>query len=508
MSGPRFPGGLKLDPRKIASEGELRELPMPARLHVPLLQHLGEPARPCVAPGERVLKGQRIGDAVGLLSANIHAPTSGHVRSIESRDIGHASGQPLPCIELEADGADEWQRLPAWPQWRDRTPAALIQRLRDAGVVGLGGGVFPTDVKLSAPDEPVHTLIVNGAECEPYIACDDALLRAHADDVVAGASLLAYALSAQRVLLAIEDGMPEAIAATTDAIARLGDGATVATVPTRYPQGGERQLIHVLTGIDVSATILPRQRGVVCINVGTAAAAWRAVVSGEPVIDRLVSVTGPGIRSPQTFRTPIGTSIAALVEAAGGYTDCAERLVLGGPMMGIAVAHDDIPIGKSVNCVLALSADEVRAMGPELPCIRCGECARVCPATLLPQQLNFHIAAGNWSAVRAFGLVDCIECGLCAYVCPSQIPLVESFRFGKGEVSWQDRERQRADISRRRHEQRQARLTQAAEARATRLAQRQSAPIAVSPSAAAAVAAAMAKARERAGSDRDKGPAQ
>lgn len=500
MSGHRFPGGLRLDPRKLASDAPLRVLPTPQRLIVPLLQHAGAPARPCVGIGDRVRKGERIGAATETALAHVHAPTSGRVSAIDARDIGHPTGSLLPCIEIEADGDDEWQRMPPLPSWPSLSPALLRARLRDAGVVGLGGATFPADLKLGGDAPAINTLILNGAECEPYIACDDALMRERAHDVLAGAALLAHVCGARRTVIAIEDRMHEALAAMRAAQANDASlaGIDIQAVPTRYPQGGERQLVRAITGIALAAGVLPRSRGVLCVNVGTAAAAHRAVVFGEALVSRIVTVTGRGVASPCNLDVPVGTPVSALVEAAGGYTPDAQRLVIGGPMMGHAVRHDAIPVGKGSNCVLVLGADDVRAHATEMPCIRCGACADACPARLLPQQLHFHIAAGEWPKVRSLGLADCIECGLCAYVCPSHIPLVEAFRYGKGELAWQVREAERAKLSKARFERRQARLALAAKAREARLKARESGALAASVAqAAAAMAPAAATATKQ-----------
>jgi electron transport complex protein RnfC len=491
MTGHRFPGGLRLDPRKLASTRAISVLPMPDRLAVPLLQHLGEPATACVAAGDAVRRGQRIGEAAGLLSAHVHAPAAGTVVAIEDRPIGHPSGRALPCIVIDTSVDAAAERLAPCPDWAALAPARIGERLREAGVVGLGGAVFPTDLKLAAPDLPVQLLIVNGAECEPWIACDDALLRERADQVLAGAAILGHALAAARIVIAVEDRMVEAAAAVRAALAVAGTSGTagieLVLVPTRYPQGGERQLIRTLTGIEVGAGTVPRERGVVCINVGTAAASWRAVVHGEALTDRIVSVTGSGVATPCNVQAPLGAAVADLVAAAGGYLPQAQRLVLGGPMMGIALDHDQVPVGKAVNCVLVLAADELRGGGPQLPCIRCGECSRVCPARLLPQQLHAHVQAGQWARTAQLGLSDCIECGLCDVVCPSRIPLVETFRHGKGELAFQARERERADASRRQFEDRGARLARIEAERQAKLRAREQA---LSASAAVAAAAA------------------
>lgn len=487
----RFHGGLRLAGHKAESTAApIRHCPLPAELVLPLAQHAGEAALACVVVGQRVRRGERIGEAQGERSAHVHAPASGAVRAIERRPLPHPSGLAGDCIVLVPDGGADDLRLDPMPDWQRIEPETLRERIRAAGIVGLGGAAFPTAEKLGAAR---HTLILNGAECEPWIACDDALLRERADEVVLGGRVLRRAVGAERVLLAVEDNMPGARAAASAAIVAHGaDEIELVTVPTLYPEGGERQLIRVLTGLEVPSGGMPRDIGVIVQNVGTAAACWRAVDAGEPLLSRIVSVTGPGVNAPGSFEVALGTPIAHLIAQAGGYTNAAERLVLGGPMMGLALPHDDFPIVKASNCVLVLSAAQVQESAPELPCIRCGECSRVCPAQLMPQQLHWYIRAADFNRVRDHGLFDCIECGCCDLVCPSHIPLVQHYRWAKTELRQRDRAAQEADAARLRFEMRQARLTRDESEQAEQQAARQH-----SAASADAVQAALARARAR-----------
>ncbi|WP_295363927.1 electron transport complex subunit RsxC [Arenimonas sp.] len=480
-------GGLALEGHKAASAaGDLRACPPPPRLVLALRQHAGLPARPVVAVGERVARGQVLALPEGS-GAPVHAPLAARVLAIEDRPLPGQGAPAVPHLVLEPTGSAEAALLAPLPD--DAEPGALRTRIAEAGLVGLGGAGFPTAGKLDAARELV---IINGAECEPWISCDDALLRAHAGEVLRGARLLARAAGARRVLLAVEDDMREALAACRAAAAEDGGDIEVVAVPARYPAGGERQLIQALTGREVPRGGLPRDLGIVVFNVGTARAAWRAVALGEPLVERVVTVTGPGVAQPGNFLVPLGTPVSHLVELAGGYTPLARRLLLGGPMMGTALAHDDFPIGKTQHCVLVLGERDLRPATEEMPCIRCGDCASACPARLLPQQLLWQARADRLDDAREQGLPDCIECGCCDLACPSHIPLTETFRRAKGALLARDADAADAAAAKARFEARQQRLEREAAEREARLAARKAA--AASPE---AVAAALERARAR-----------
>lgn len=458
-----YHGGLHLDDHKSESTGgPVRGCPTPPRLYIPMQQHIGRVAEPIVAVGDRVLKGQMIARATEFVSAPIHAPSSGRVAAIEPRRIAHPSGLSDTCVVIDTDGEDRWtDDLPQpIPDYRSASENALREQIRWAGVVGLGGAVFPTAVKLNTGGRGhVDTLVINAAECEPYISCDDMLMRHAAGDVLDGIQILQHLVTANECLIGIEDNKPEAIAALNEAIAARPDcGIEVVAVPTLYPSGGEKQLIRLLTGREVPSNGLPSAVGVLCQNVATCAAVANAVLRGRPLIERIVTVSGRGIDRPANFRVPIGALVSFVIEQAGGYRTKVEQLILGGPMMGFALHDDNVPVTKATNCLLAATAEEMPVDRTEQPCIRCGKCAEVCPARLLPQQLYWHSRAHDFDQVQEYHLFDCIECGCCAYVCPAHIPLVHYYRYAKTEVYAQERDREKSDLARKRHDARLARL--------------------------------------------------
>jgi electron transport complex protein RnfC len=453
-----FHGGLHLpDHKALSLTGPSRQADLPKRLILPLHQHIGEPAQPLVGPGQQVLKGEKIADSIAPVTAPLHAPTSGTVVEIAEHPIPHPSGLPGPCIVIEPDGQDTWGRLPEPITNYLQTDAQVLrERIREAGIVGMGGATFPSAVKLN-PGKPIKTLIINGAECEPYITCDDRLMQEHPERVLEGVRILRHMLQSEECLIAIEDNKPEAILALHDLV-RDDEPIEVIRIPTLYPSGGEKQLIRILTGREVPSSGLPAQLGVICHNVATTAAIADAVLKGRPLISRLVTLSGEGIKEPGNFEALIGTLASDLIAQAGGYQGDPQQLILGGPMMGFDLANDAIPITKGANCLLCPTPQEAPCPEPAQACIRCGRCADVCPAHLLPQQMYWYSRAKDLEKVQDYNLFDCIECGCCSHVCPSHIPLVHYFRYAKHESWAQERERRESEHAKQRHDARIARL--------------------------------------------------
>ncbi|MDD5392358.1 MAG: electron transport complex subunit RsxC [Thiothrix sp.] len=494
------PGGLHLDYHKEESTQQpVRNLPLPAELVIPLQQHMGQKASLCVRVGDYVHKGQALTKPDGQMQVPVHASTSGTVTAIEEHPVAHPSGLNDLCIILTPDGKDDWgdARMTPYLDPAQEKPETLRQRISTAGIVGLGGAVFPAAIKLAA-HTPITTLIINGAECEPYITCDDMLMREKPDEIIAGIQIMLHMLAPQQCLVGIEDNKPQALAAMQTAAEKAGDRRIqIVSVPTLYPTGSEKQLIKILTGKEVPSGGRPADIGMVCHNAATARAIYRAVVLGEPLLERYVTVTGEGVAHPCNLNVPLGTSVEYLLNQAGGCTPTADHLLMGGPMMGITLQSGQVPVVKATNCILVKTAPEQQQ--PVMPCIRCGRCAESCPANLLPQQLYWHARAREFDKTEHYHLFDCIECGCCAYVCPSHIPLVDYYRFAKAEIRTQRATHAQAEHARNRHEFRLQRLERAKQEKAEKLAKHreQAAKTGADDAKKAAIQAALARAKAK-----------
>ncbi|PLR19862.1 electron transport complex subunit RsxC [Pantoea endophytica] len=452
-----FQGGIHPPEMKTQSNGTpLSQLPLPERFIIPLKQHIGHEGEICVAPGDKVLRGQPLTFGGGRMLP-VHAPTSGTIEEIAPHMTAHPSGLSELCIFLRADGEDRWTTLDPQPDFRALSREEAVKRIHNAGIAGLGGAGFPTATKLRGGLRGVKTLIINAAECEPYITADDRLMQDCAAEVLEGCRILAWVLQAERVLIGIEDNKPEAIAALKQALG--GDRELqIRVIPTKYPSGGAKQLTQILTGLEVPHGGRSTDIGVLMQNVGTAWAVKRAIVDGEPITERVVTLTGAALARPRNVWGRLGTPISHLLQHAGFTPGSRQMVIMGGPLMGFTLPSLNVPLVKISNCILAPSASEMGNDQQEQSCIRCSACADACPAKLLPQQLFWYSQGGDHEKARAHNIDDCIECGACAYVCPSNIPLVQYYRQEKAELRAIDLEAKRTAEAKARFEARLARL--------------------------------------------------
>ncbi len=452
-----FHGGIHPPAHK--TESTVRPIlhaPLPSQLVVPLKQHAGEAAISIVNIGNTVLKGQIIGKPASIMSAAVHAPTSGTISAIEQRLVPSADGHRDVCITIDVDGKDQAIDFKPYP-FEQKSRHEVLEYLQAMGIVGLGGAVFPSAAKLMADHgQPIHALIINGSECEPYISCDSMLMRERPDDVVSGVAMLQRLCDARNVMIAIEDNKPEAIAAMEIAARKHGGGFQIVTLPTVYPSGGAKQLIKLLTDIEVPGGRHAPEYGVQCFNSGTAYSIFRAIALGEPVITRIITVAG-NVRTPQNYEACLGMSFRELLDLAKEESDTDGHIV-GGPLMGYRIDTPDMPLVKSANCIIATSPKLFPPAPPALPCIRCGQCVEACPADLLPHDMYWYAKSKNLERAADYSVRDCIECGACNYVCPSRIPLSQYFKQAKISLAEQDRSAAFADASLQRVERREERL--------------------------------------------------
>ena len=438
-------------------------LPLPPRLYLPLRQHAGAEALPLVRVGDRVLKGQLIAGSPSEMSAPIHAPSSGTVVEIGPILAPHPSGLTVNGIVLECDGEDRWIELDVPADPFAESPLVLAERVAQAGIVGMGGAIFPAAVKLKqGTKHEIKTVLLNGSECEPFLTCDDRIMRERAEAIVDGARLIQHILRAYRVVIAIEDNKPEALAAMRAAAEPYG-AIEVEAVPALYPMGSAKQLIQAITGREVPADARSTSVGVLVHNVGTVYAIQQALRLGRPLISRVVTVAGSCVGNPRNLEVLIGTPAQALFDACGGLAREPSRLLLGGPMMGVTLPSLQAPVIKGATGLLALAPHELRN-DEASPCIRCATCVDACPMGLLPLEMAARARTDDLDGANDYGLRDCILCGCCSYVCPSHIPLVQYFQYAMGR---QDERRAAA----RKTEQ----IKQQTEARAARLAEEEAA---------------------------------
>lgn len=448
---------------------------LPPLLYLPLRQHAGAEALPLVGVGQRVLKGQLIASSPSEMSAPIHAPTSGVVAAVGLIPAPHPSGLKTRGIVIEVDGDERWADLDVPDDPLGGDPLGLADRVAQAGIVGLGGAIFPSAVKLKqGAKHEIKVLLLNGSECEPYLTTDDRLMRERAEEIIDGALLVQHILRSYSIVIAIEDNKPEALTAMR-AAAKPHGAIEVVAVPALYPMGSAKQLIQEITGREVPAQGRSTQVGVLVHNVGTIYAIQQALRHGRPLISRVVTVAGACVREPRNLEVLIGSPAQSLLDACGGFTQEPEQLLLGGPMMGLQIPSTDIPIIKGATGVLALSRSEVPREEAS-PCIRCARCVDACPMNLLPLDMAAHARVDDFDGANDRGLQDCILCGCCSYVCPSHIPLVQYFQFAKSQ-QWESRQAARRNEEiKRLTEARERRLVEEAQAKAAAKAAKKKKP--------------------------------
>jgi electron transport complex protein RnfC len=441
----RFKGGLKLAHQKHFTEAKpIVDLPLPELLIVPLQQHLGAPAKAVVKKGDIVLKGQLIGQPGGFVSAMVHAPTSGTVKAVDT--YPHPILGKSLSVAIEPDGEDKWvEGLPTSRDWKTFSPTQIREAVQEAGIVGMGGATFPTHVKLAPPETvKIDTVLINGAECEPYLTSDHAAMREFPDDLIIGTQLIMQAVGAKVGYIGIEENKQDVIALLTKKLSGTS-GLSVASLPTKYPQGAERSLIHAILDRHLPAGKLPMEVGVVVQNANTAISIADAVIRSLPVTSKVVTVTGACVTTPQNIRVRIGTPIEKLFEACGGFNQAPAKIIMGGPMMGQAQYSLDVPIVKGTSGLLALTQEEVNCRAPR-PCIRCGRCVAACPMGLVPADLAQFAEKGLFEMAERNNVLDCVECGCCTYSCPSTRPLVHNIRMAKVVIREMIAKRKKATI--------------------------------------------------------------
>ncbi|HVS02560.1 MAG TPA: electron transport complex subunit RsxC [Thermoanaerobaculia bacterium] len=410
----------------------VERMPFAGRFVLPLAQHLGAPARPVVQPGDRVARGQRIAEPGGFVSTAIHSPVTGQVVAIAPRP--HPQGRLAEAIEIAVDPFD-LQRPPRRPPlaWRELTDDAFAAAVQEGGLVGMGGAAFPTHVKYRLPEgRRVHTLVINGCECEPYLTCDHRLMVERPEAVLRGAAIAAARLGVETTVIGVEANKPDAVTALRAALDGRGD-VRVAPLAVKYPQGAEKMLVRALFHQEVPSGKLPLDLGYVVNNVATMAALADWLERGQPLIERVVTVAGPGVRRPANLLVPLGTPVRAVLDHCGGLTADACEVVLGGPMMGTPIASLDVPVLKGTSGILAFTAAEAQQPS-EYTCIRCGRCVEACPQLLNPSRLGRLARAGRYEEMEGYFVADCVECGSCSFACPSGIPIVQLIRVAKAAL--------------------------------------------------------------------------